>query len=129
MPHDSGPLYTTNPDVSLGGPEWRVLEGVRLGDRRELRGGFSWVAVVAATAESRNTDDWGRGRSLVWKAMAALGRPFSGLPLSGSADFLQPPPAFAGRAFPPGAAGHDLAPRPGVRGAPSSPVGRTARGR
>ncbi|EDL40535.1 coiled-coil domain-containing protein 117 [Mus musculus] len=61
--------------------------------------------------------------------MAALGRPFSGLPLSGSADFLQPPPAFAGRAFPPGAAGHDLAPRPGVRGAPSSPGGRTARGR
>ncbi|XP_034365266.1 coiled-coil domain-containing protein 117 isoform X2 [Arvicanthis niloticus] len=60
--------------------------------------------------------------------MAALGRPFSGLPLSGSADFLQPPPAFAGRAFPPGAAGHDLAPRPGVR-APSSPVGRAARGR
>lgn len=61
--------------------------------------------------------------------MAALGRPFSGLPLSGSADFLQPPPAFAGRAFPPGAAGHDLAPRPGVRGPPSSPGGRTARGR
>nr|XP_038948225.1 coiled-coil domain-containing protein 117 isoform X1 [Rattus norvegicus] len=61
--------------------------------------------------------------------MAALGRPFSGLPLSGSADFLQSPPAFAGRAFPPGAAGHDLAPRPGVRGPPSSPDGRTARGR
>lgn len=80
------------------------------------------------TAESGHTNYWDRGRSLVWKAMAALGRPFSGLPLSGSADFLQPPPAFAGRAFPPGAAGHDLAPRPGVR-APSSPVGRAARGR
>ncbi|XP_021079593.1 coiled-coil domain-containing protein 117 isoform X3 [Mesocricetus auratus] len=61
--------------------------------------------------------------------MAALGRPFSGLPLRGSADFLQPPPAFAGRAFPPGAAGPDLAPRPGSRVAPSSPSGRTARGR
>ncbi|XP_051020717.1 coiled-coil domain-containing protein 117 [Acomys russatus] len=61
--------------------------------------------------------------------MAALGRPFSGLPLSGSADFLQPPAAFAGRAFPPGAVGHDLAPRPGIRAAPSSPGGRTARER
>ncbi|KAL1791325.1 hypothetical protein HispidOSU_029878 [Sigmodon hispidus] len=61
--------------------------------------------------------------------MAALGRPFSGLPLSGSADFLQPPPAFAGRAFPPGATGPDLAPRPGARVSPSSPGGRTARGR
>lgn len=75
------------------------------------------------------TSDWGGGRSLVSKAMAALGRPFSGLPLRGSADFLQPPPAFAGRAFPPGAAGPDLAPRPGSRVAPSSPSGRTARGR
>lgn len=62
-------------------------------------------------------------------AMAALGRPFSGLPLSGSADFLQPPPAFAGRAFPPGATGPDPAPRPGARLAPSSPGGRAARGR
>lgn len=61
--------------------------------------------------------------------MAALGRPFSGLPLSGSADFLQPPPAFAGRAFPPGATGPDLAPRPGARVAPSGPGGRAARGR
>lgn len=60
--------------------------------------------------------------------MAALGRPFSGLPLSGSADFLQPPPAFAGRAFPPGATGPDLAPRPGARVAPSGPGGRAARG-
>ncbi|XP_049996923.1 coiled-coil domain-containing protein 117 isoform X2 [Alexandromys fortis] len=61
--------------------------------------------------------------------MAALGRPFSGLPLSGSADFLQPSPAFAGRAFPPGATSPDLAPRPGARVAPSGPGGRAARGR
>ncbi|XP_070255383.1 coiled-coil domain-containing protein 117 [Myotis yumanensis] len=57
--------------------------------------------------------------------MAALGRPFSGLPLSGGADFLQPPPAFAGRAFPPGTDGAELAPRPGPRVSPNSP----ARGR
>lgn len=57
MPHDRGPLYTTNPDVSLGGPEWRVLEGVRSGDRRALRGGFSWIEVVAGSAESGNTND------------------------------------------------------------------------
>ncbi|XP_051043824.1 coiled-coil domain-containing protein 117-like [Phodopus roborovskii] len=44
-------------------------------------------------------------------------------------DDRQPPPAFAGRAFPPGATGPDLALRPGVRVAPSSPGGRTARGR
>lgn len=75
------------------------------------------------------TSNWGGGRSLVSKAMAALGRPFSGLPLRGSADFLQPSPGFAGRAFPPGATGPDLAPRPGSRVAPSSPSGRTARGR
>uniref|UniRef100_A0A7N5KIU5 Coiled-coil domain containing 117 n=1 Tax=Ailuropoda melanoleuca TaxID=9646 RepID=A0A7N5KIU5_AILME len=50
--------------------------------------------------------------------MAALGRPFSGLPLSGGPDFLQPPPAFPGRAFPPGA-----------DAAPSSPAGSAARGR
>uniref|UniRef100_A0A8C3WTM9 Coiled-coil domain containing 117 n=1 Tax=Catagonus wagneri TaxID=51154 RepID=A0A8C3WTM9_9CETA len=61
--------------------------------------------------------------------MAALGRPFSGLPLSGGSDFLQPPPAFPGRAFPPGADGAELAPRPGPRAAPSSPGGSTARGR
>nr|XP_044631570.1 LOW QUALITY PROTEIN: coiled-coil domain-containing protein 117 [Equus asinus] len=62
--------------------------------------------------------------------MAALGRPFSGLPLSGSSDFLQPPPAFSGRAFPPGADGAELVPRPGPRAAPSSPRhGGTARGR
>ncbi|XP_004843423.1 coiled-coil domain-containing protein 117 isoform X1 [Heterocephalus glaber] len=61
--------------------------------------------------------------------MAALGRPFSGLPLSGSSDFLQPPPAFPGRAFPPGAHGPELAPRPGPRAAPSSPGGSTALGR
>ncbi|XP_040859714.1 coiled-coil domain-containing protein 117 isoform X2 [Ochotona curzoniae] len=63
--------------------------------------------------------------------MAALGRPFSGLPLSGASDFLQPSPAFPGRAFPPGAAdGAELAPRPGPRAAaPSSPGGSAARGR
>uniref|UniRef100_F7A0G8 Coiled-coil domain containing 117 n=1 Tax=Callithrix jacchus TaxID=9483 RepID=F7A0G8_CALJA len=62
--------------------------------------------------------------------MAALGRPFSGLPLSGTSDFLQPPPpAFPGRAFPPGADGAELAPRPGPRVVPSSPGGSAARGR
>ncbi|XP_054964303.1 coiled-coil domain-containing protein 117-like [Pan paniscus] len=62
--------------------------------------------------------------------MAALGRPFSGLPLSGGSDFLQPPqPAFPGRAFPPGADGAELAPRPGPRAVPSSPAGSAARGR
>uniref|UniRef100_A0A8C7AG74 Coiled-coil domain containing 117 n=1 Tax=Neovison vison TaxID=452646 RepID=A0A8C7AG74_NEOVI len=61
--------------------------------------------------------------------MAALGRPFSGLPLSGGPDFLQPPPAFPGRAFQPGAEGAELAPRPGLRAAPSSPGGSAARGR
>ncbi|XP_036304948.1 coiled-coil domain-containing protein 117 isoform X2 [Pipistrellus kuhlii] len=59
--------------------------------------------------------------------MAALGRPFSGLPLSGGSDFLQPPPppAFSGRAFPPGPDGAELAPRPGPRVPPNS----AARGR
>ncbi|XP_025789210.1 coiled-coil domain-containing protein 117 isoform X3 [Puma concolor] len=61
--------------------------------------------------------------------MAALGRPFSGLPLSGGPDFLQPPPAFPGRAFPPGVDGAELAPRPGPRASPSSPGGSAARGR
>ncbi|XP_031995872.1 coiled-coil domain-containing protein 117 isoform X3 [Hylobates moloch] len=62
--------------------------------------------------------------------MAALGRPFSGLPLSGGSDFLQPPqPAFPGRAFPPGADGAELAPRPGPRAVSSSPAGSAARGR
>ncbi|XP_027980560.1 coiled-coil domain-containing protein 117 isoform X2 [Eumetopias jubatus] len=61
--------------------------------------------------------------------MAALGRPFSGLPLSGGPDFLQPPPAFSGLAFPPAADGAELAPRPGLRAAPSSPGGSAARGR
>ncbi|XP_047617011.1 coiled-coil domain-containing protein 117 isoform X3 [Phacochoerus africanus] len=61
--------------------------------------------------------------------MAALGRPFSGLPLSGGSDFLQPSPAFPGRAFPPGADGAELTPRPGPRAAPSSPGGSAARGR
>ncbi|XP_077806369.1 coiled-coil domain-containing protein 117 isoform X3 [Macaca mulatta] len=63
--------------------------------------------------------------------MATLGRPFGGLPLSGSSDFLQPPPqpAFPGRAFPPGADGADLAPRSGPRAVPSSPAGSAARGR
>ncbi|KAM5189110.1 coiled-coil domain-containing protein 117 isoform 1-T1 [Callospermophilus lateralis] len=61
--------------------------------------------------------------------MAALGRPFSGLPLSGSSDFLQPPPAFPGRAFAPGADDSELAPRPGPRAAPSCPGGSAARGR
>nr|XP_031298834.1 coiled-coil domain-containing protein 117 isoform X2 [Camelus dromedarius] len=59
--------------------------------------------------------------------MAALGRPFSGLPLSGGSDFLQPSAAFPGRAFPPGADGAELAPRSGPRAAPSSPAGRAAR--
>ncbi|KAJ1073954.1 hypothetical protein K5549_007192 [Capra hircus] len=61
--------------------------------------------------------------------MAALGRPFSGLPLSGGSDFLQPPPAFAGRAFPPGTEGAEVAPRPGLRATPSSSGGGAARGR
>ncbi|XP_055108058.1 coiled-coil domain-containing protein 117 isoform X3 [Symphalangus syndactylus] len=62
--------------------------------------------------------------------MAALGRHFSGLPLSGGSDFLQPPqPAFPGRAFPPGADGAELAPRPGPRAVSSSPAGSAARGR
>ncbi|XP_022378620.1 coiled-coil domain-containing protein 117 isoform X3 [Enhydra lutris kenyoni] len=61
--------------------------------------------------------------------MAALGRPFSGLPLSGGPDFLQPPPAFPGRAFQTGADGAELAPRPGLRAAPSTPGGSAARGR
>uniref|UniRef100_A0A8C0DBZ0 Coiled-coil domain containing 117 n=1 Tax=Balaenoptera musculus TaxID=9771 RepID=A0A8C0DBZ0_BALMU len=61
--------------------------------------------------------------------MAALGRPFSGLPLRGGSDFLQPPPAFPGRAFPPGADGTELAPRWEPRAAPSSPGGSAARGR
>ncbi|KAK1328401.1 hypothetical protein QTO34_011974 [Cnephaeus nilssonii] len=63
--------------------------------------------------------------------MAALGRPFSGLPLSGGSDFLQPPPppAFSGRAFPPGTDGAELAPRPGPRVSLNSPGGSPARGR
>ncbi|XP_006890538.1 PREDICTED: coiled-coil domain-containing protein 117 isoform X3 [Elephantulus edwardii] len=61
--------------------------------------------------------------------MAALGRPFCGLPLSSASDFLQPPSAFPGRAFPPGADGAELAPRPGPRAAPSSPGRSAARGR
>uniref|UniRef100_A0A2K5CQC6 Coiled-coil domain containing 117 n=1 Tax=Aotus nancymaae TaxID=37293 RepID=A0A2K5CQC6_AOTNA len=62
--------------------------------------------------------------------VAALGRPFSGLPLSSTSDILQPPPpAFPGRAFPPGADGAELAPRPGPRVVPSSPGGSAARGR
>ncbi|XP_075390671.1 coiled-coil domain-containing protein 117 [Tenrec ecaudatus] len=61
--------------------------------------------------------------------MAALGRPFCGRPLSGSADFLPPPAAFPGRAFAPGADGTELALRPGPRAAPSSPGGSAARGR
>ncbi|XP_006869262.1 PREDICTED: coiled-coil domain-containing protein 117 isoform X3 [Chrysochloris asiatica] len=64
--------------------------------------------------------------------MAALGRPFCGLPLSGSSDFLQPPPpppVFPGRAFPPEADGAELSPRPGLRAAPSNPGGSAARGR
>ncbi|XP_065760430.1 coiled-coil domain-containing protein 117 isoform X3 [Muntiacus reevesi] len=61
--------------------------------------------------------------------MAALGRPFSGLPLSGGSDFLQPPPAFAGRAFPPGTEGAEVVPRPGLRATPSSSGGSAARGR
>ncbi|XP_005396225.1 PREDICTED: coiled-coil domain-containing protein 117 isoform X2 [Chinchilla lanigera] len=61
--------------------------------------------------------------------MAALGRPFSGLSLGGSSDFLQPSPAFPGRTFPSGAHGPELTPRPGLRAAPSGPGGSTARGR
>ncbi|XP_069850707.1 coiled-coil domain-containing protein 117 [Dipodomys merriami] len=61
--------------------------------------------------------------------MAALGRPFSGLPLSGSSEFLQPTPAFPGRAFPPGADGSERTPRPGPRAVPSNPGGSAARGR
>ncbi|XP_012369442.1 coiled-coil domain-containing protein 117 isoform X4 [Octodon degus] len=61
--------------------------------------------------------------------MAALGRPFGGLSLGGSADFLQPSPAFPGRTFLSGAHSPQLAPRPGHRAAPSSPGGSTARGR
>ncbi|KAM4827586.1 coiled-coil domain-containing protein 117 [Thomomys bottae] len=61
--------------------------------------------------------------------MAALGQPFSGLPLSGSSEFLQPTPAFPGRAFPPGADGPERTPRPGPRAVPSNPGGSAARGR
>ncbi|KAK2504556.1 hypothetical protein MC885_012144 [Smutsia gigantea] len=62
--------------------------------------------------------------------MAALGRPFSGLPLSSSSDLLQPPPpGCPGRAFPPGTDGAELTPRPGPRAAHSSPGGSAARGR
>ncbi|KAM7051380.1 coiled-coil domain-containing protein 117 [Molossus nigricans] len=61
--------------------------------------------------------------------MAALGRPFSGLPLSGGSDFLQPPPAISGRAFPPGTDGAELAPRPEPRVSPNSPSGSPARER
>ncbi|XP_008069198.1 coiled-coil domain-containing protein 117 isoform X2 [Carlito syrichta] len=61
--------------------------------------------------------------------MAALGRPFSGLPLSGGSDFLHPPPAFSGRAFPPEADGAEPASRPVPRPLPSSPGGSAARGR
>ncbi|KAM8816504.1 coiled-coil domain-containing protein 117 isoform 1-T1 [Rhynchonycteris naso] len=61
--------------------------------------------------------------------MAALGRPFSGLPLSGGSDLLQPPPAFSDQAFPLGADGAELAPRPGPCVSPHSPDGSSARGR
>ncbi|KAM5200416.1 coiled-coil domain-containing protein 117 [Hipposideros larvatus] len=61
--------------------------------------------------------------------MAALGRPFSGLPLSGGSDLLQPPPALPGRAFPPGTGGAELAPRLEARSAQSSPDGSAARER
>ncbi|XP_066116332.1 coiled-coil domain-containing protein 117 isoform X2 [Saccopteryx bilineata] len=61
--------------------------------------------------------------------MAALGRPFSGLPLSGGSDLLQPPPAFSDQAFPLGADGAELAPRPGPCVSPRSPDGSAARGR
>uniref|UniRef100_A0A8C0W6H2 Uncharacterized protein n=1 Tax=Castor canadensis TaxID=51338 RepID=A0A8C0W6H2_CASCN len=59
--------------------------------------------------------------------MAALGRPYSGLSLSSSSDFLQPP-AVPGQAFPPGADRTERAPQPGPRAAPSSPAG-AAKGR
>lgn len=85
---------------------------------------------MAAAAGPGDAGGRGRGRSLlVSPAMAALGRPFSGLPLSGGPDFLQPPPAFPGRAFPPGADGAELVPRPGPRAAPSPAGGSAARGR
>uniref|UniRef100_A0A2K5E4I8 Coiled-coil domain containing 117 n=1 Tax=Aotus nancymaae TaxID=37293 RepID=A0A2K5E4I8_AOTNA len=61
--------------------------------------------------------------------VAALGRPFSGLPLSSTSDILQPPlPAFPGRAFPPGVDGAELDPRPGPRVIPNSPGGSAACG-
>ncbi|KAM6155940.1 coiled-coil domain-containing protein 117 isoform 2-T2 [Rhynchocyon petersi] len=61
--------------------------------------------------------------------MAALGRPFCGLPLSGSSDFLQPAPAFPGRAFAPGADGAELSSRPGPRASLTSASRSAARGR
>lgn len=97
------------------------------------RAGLEVVASAVAVATAAGSGDvggQGRGRKLlVSPVMAALGRPFSGLPLSGGSDLLQPPPALPGRAFPPGADGADLAPRPEPRAAQSSPDGSTARGR
>lgn len=85
---------------------------------------------VAAAAGPGDVGGRGRGYELLASpAMAALGRPFSGLPLSGGSDLLQSPPALAGRAFPPGADGAELAPRPEPRAAQSSPDGSAARGR
>lgn len=91
--------------------------------------GASAVAVAAA-AWPGDVGGRGRGRKLlVSPAMAALGRPFSGLPLSGGSDLLQPPPALPGRAFPPGTGGAELAPRLEARSAQSSPDGSAARER
>ncbi|XP_049632903.1 coiled-coil domain-containing protein 117-like isoform X1 [Suncus etruscus] len=56
--------------------------------------------------------------------MAALGRPFGGLPLSGASEFLPPPAAFV-----PDADARPAGPRAGSRGGASGGPGRGARGR
>lgn len=92
MPRDSGPLYTTNPDVSLGGPEWRVLEGVTWGSKRARR------RVLVGSGGGRHcgswghTRDWGVGRSLVSSH-------------GGARPALQRPPSERQRGLPAAAAG------------------------
>lgn len=126
-------LFTHN--KSQRAPGRPGVEGSRrrdVGLRAGSGGGLLSAVAVAATAGLGDAGGRGRGRSVfVSPAMAALGRPFSGLALSGSSDFLQPPPppGCPGRAFPPGTGGAELTPRPGPRAAPGSPGGSAARGR
>uniref|UniRef100_A0A8D2E5K9 Uncharacterized protein n=1 Tax=Theropithecus gelada TaxID=9565 RepID=A0A8D2E5K9_THEGE len=54
-------------------------------------------------------------------AAAALNQSFSSLPLSGISDFLQPLPAFAGKAFQLGADSAELSPWPKPCAVPGSP--------